>query len=73
VYAPYRVPYNRPPPSSIRPTVHASFWTTRATLPAAPLRQTGSRLKLAQPEPGTMAWTIPSGRGYATGPTTYPG
>ena len=29
--------------------------------------------KLAQPEPGTMAWTTPSGRSYATGPTTYPG
>jgi hypothetical protein len=29
--------------------------------------------KLSQPEPGTMAWTTPSGRGYTTGPTAYPG
>jgi len=28
--------------------------------------------KLAQPEPGTMTWTTPSGRSYATGPTSYP-
>ncbi len=28
--------------------------------------------KLAQPEPGRMAWTTPSGRTYATGPAAYP-
>jgi hypothetical protein len=28
--------------------------------------------KLSQPEPGTMAWTTPSGRSYATGPAAYP-
>ncbi len=28
--------------------------------------------KLAQPEPGRMTWTTPSGRTYATGPAAYP-
>jgi Domain of unknown function (DUF222) len=27
---------------------------------------------LVQPEPGTMIWTTPSGRRYATGPASYP-
>lgn len=27
---------------------------------------------LAQPEPGTMIWTLPSGRTYRTGPDPYP-
>ncbi len=28
--------------------------------------------RLDQPQPGTMAWTTPSGRRYTTNPTTYP-
>jgi hypothetical protein len=28
--------------------------------------------RLEQPEPGGLVWRTPSGRGYATGPTTYP-
>ncbi|MDR0342746.1 MAG: HNH endonuclease, partial [Nocardiopsaceae bacterium] len=30
------------------------------------------RWHLAQPQPGTMIWTTPSGRTYTTGPTRYP-
>jgi len=28
--------------------------------------------RLEQPEPGVLVWRTPSGRSYATGPTTYP-
>jgi hypothetical protein len=63
---------DRPRPQFVRPYMRHSGQHARLCRRHHCAKQARGR-KLVQPEPGTMAWTIPSGRGYATGPTTYPG